>query len=292
LGRPVPNAFLAPVGGALGAALTALGNWQGLFRVRRAIFTRLPFLTLASDVRDVIYLNWVVPMEKVRALVPPGVELLEVDGQTVLTALSYRHGHFAPRLAGPLRMLYPSPRQSNWRLYISRLGGDQTVKGAVLFIKNIFGDPLYTLGTRVFSDVLPSHWARTFEHRTTADGWVLHIDGGKGSAPALACEVARTEKRELPAVFRPFFTDWQAAANYLCLQELAVGEVAGESELAHSGFALPIDVATVIPLQAMSVEVGEFLADCGAGQAPFCFAVPAVHFTVQWEKLVPRRVSA
>ena len=56
-----------------------------------------------------------------RALVPAGLELqrLGPGGRHALfTFLTYRHGHFGPRLLGPLRRLLPSPVQSNWRIHV------------------------------------------------------------------------------------------------------------------------------------------------------------------------------
>lgn len=76
---------------------------------------RLPFLTLHSDVRDVVYVSWLVDAAAAQKLVPAGVTLWQRDGKTPFTVLTYRHGHFGPALPGPLRKLLPSPLQSNWR---------------------------------------------------------------------------------------------------------------------------------------------------------------------------------
>src|SRR5689334_7538016 len=101
------NAFVYPRPGVIGAMLAWLATSRALLRVRRAILPKLPFMRLASDVRDVVYLNWVVPLSAVARYVPPGVTLRERNGMTLFTILTYRHAHFGPALAGPLRILFP-----------------------------------------------------------------------------------------------------------------------------------------------------------------------------------------
>ncbi len=75
-----PNKFYYPKPGILGATLSAIANSRLLGSVRRAILSHLPFVRLESDVRDIVYLNWVVPSELVRAHIPRGVQILEVGG--------------------------------------------------------------------------------------------------------------------------------------------------------------------------------------------------------------------
>ena len=61
----IDHRFRPPRGMLLGALLqrwTASRRWQAL---RRGVMRRLPFLKLASDVRDVVYLNWVVDVAAV-----------------------------------------------------------------------------------------------------------------------------------------------------------------------------------------------------------------------------------
>lgn len=280
------NPFVYPSSSLIGSLFNGLANSRALARIRRAIFSKLPFPTLASDVVDVVYLNWVVPTPLVRHLVPNGLGLRDFNGQTILTALTYRHGHFGPSLAGSLRRCFPSPLQSNWRLYVAQMPKGQREQGVVLFIKNVFDSRLYAVGTRLFSDGLPSHFAPRFTHQRTAHGYRTTIDGGAGSAPSLSADVDVSTAKELPHAFQPLFTSWQGAVQYLTQQESALSEVAGLDQLAHAGIALPIAVDTVLPARARSVALGQFLQACGASTQPFCFVVPAVHFKVLWERLL------
>ncbi|ARU05761.1 hypothetical protein CCO03_14665 [Comamonas serinivorans] len=118
------NRYRHPTTGRWGQALAAAMNHGGWARARRAVMARLPFMTLASDVHDVVYLNWLVPVAAAQSLAPPGLTLWQQGGWTPFTVLSYRHRHFGPAALGPLRRLCPSPRQSNWRLYLADLESD------------------------------------------------------------------------------------------------------------------------------------------------------------------------
>lgn len=266
------NRFESPDRGPLGQLQNLLANSVGLARLRRAVFSRLPFPVLASDVRDVVYASWVVPLADVAGEIPPGVEVLARDGRTIVTALTYRHGGFGPVLAGPLRRLFPSPRQSNWRLYLAK-------PGVVLFVKNVFDSALYALGTRMFSDALPSHHAARFDLASDAAGCRLEI-GGPGSAPGLALEAVTAAARALPPEFAPFFADWDEAVRFLCLQDAAVARIEGEAGLAYAEIDLPIDLGKVQPLAATACAPGDWLAARGVAGQPFCFRVPAVPFRV------------
>lgn len=280
------NHFSYPGPGAFGRLINALANGRELAAIRRAVLSRLPFLTLASDVTDVVYLTWLVPTHAVRDLIPNGMTVREADGQTLLTALTYRHHHFGPSFAGPLRRLFPSPRQSNWRLYAQTMPDGSSADKVVLFIKNIFDSRLHALGTRLFSDALPSHFAPRFTHERTATGYRTVIDGGTGSAPGLSSEVEIASAKVLPDAFKPFFDSWQSAVEYLALQDSALSEVAGIHALAHAGIALPIDIDAIVPAVAKHVSPGAFLLEHGAHAPALCFVVPAVHFKVLWERIV------
>ncbi|MGN6111390.1 MAG: hypothetical protein ACTHOC_00005, partial [Luteimonas sp.] len=190
------NAYVHPSPGFTGRALAAIANNAAIRRMRRALMSLLPFARLASEVEDVVYLTWIVPVERVRPLVPPGVAIVDRAGLTLFTILTYRHGHFGAKCLGPLRRLCPSPLQSNWRLYVEALPGGappaRTVSApTVLFLRNVFDSPLYALGSRLASDALPSHLARGFVHRRSGDGYETRIEPGVGSAPALASTTVR-----------------------------------------------------------------------------------------------------
>ncbi|MBT6493781.1 MAG: hypothetical protein HOL01_04425, partial [Planctomycetaceae bacterium] len=160
-------------------------NSSALIRLRRLLIGWLPFVRLKSDVTNVVYLNWVVPTESVAHLLPDGVRLHEFNGKTILSILTYRHGHFAPAMLGPLRRLFPSPHQSNWRLYVEQINGEPVQQAIVLFFTNCTDSLLYTAGARIFSDTLPCHLAGAIQHSRTGDEIQTTIDPGNGSAADL-----------------------------------------------------------------------------------------------------------
>ncbi|WP_294334544.1 DUF2071 domain-containing protein [uncultured Sphingomonas sp.] len=278
------NAFHSPNHGLRGRLEEWLANNTLLRRLRRSLLSRLPFVTLTSDVRDVVYANWVVPVSKVRQVVPDRIQLVERDGTTVLTVLTYRHTHFGPALLGPLRALFPSPLQSNWRLYIDAVDG-QRRSSLVLFIRNVFDSLLYALVTRVLSDVLPSQTARAFTHACSANDCETTIVDTEGTLGLhLAARVE--EARILPKAFAALFDSWDEAVRSLALQDAAIAQIPDEAALAHSRIDLPIDLRTVEPLQATHIEAGPWLRSLGAEGPPLCFRVPAVRLRALSDTLI------
>ena len=132
------NAFVYPGNGLVGGLINRLVASRILLRTRRALLSRLPFLKLASDVTDVVYCTWIVDVAAVAHLVPPRVTLAQRDGKTLFTVLTYARHHFGPALAGPLRRLFPSPLQSNWRLYVESLPDGVKSDVVAAFLPQIF----------------------------------------------------------------------------------------------------------------------------------------------------------
>ncbi|WP_334012047.1 DUF2071 domain-containing protein [Burkholderia cepacia] len=281
------NAFVYPSAGPVGRLANRLVASRPLLRARRALLSRLPFLQLASEVENVVYCTWLVDVAAVAHLVPRGVTLASRDGRTPFTILTYAHRHFGPRIAGPLRRTFPSPLQSNWRLYVDALPGGVPADRTVLFVKNVFDHPLYALGSRLFSDALPSHLAARFTHAVQDGRYRTLLSGGTGSAPDFHCLAAVSNDDTLPAAFAPFFGSWRDAVAYLSLQHAAVAHVADCDGLAHASIDLPIDIDAVRPLQPVEpVGGGAFLSRIGATGEPLCFVVPDVAFRVLSERVL------
>ncbi|MDR5740411.1 MULTISPECIES: DUF2071 domain-containing protein [unclassified Caballeronia] len=271
----------------MAAGFNRLLNCSTFARARRAVLSRLPFMTMASDVVDVVYCTWIVDTADVAGYIPPGVALMERDGKTLFTILTYAHSHFGPSLAGPLRRLFPSPLQSNWRFYVSTFEGANDAAPTVLFVKNIFDNRLYLAATRMLSDALPSHLAARFEHRVVGRRSMTRIDSGRGSAPDFACGAQLTVSRALPEQFETFFDSWRRAVEFLGLQDGALAHVDDCSRIAHARIDLPIDIDSVRPMEPSGDVIGgDFLQGIGAKGRPFCFLVPGVKFRVLSERLL------
>lgn len=266
----------------------ALANAEGLRALRRRTVSRLPFPALISDVREVLYANWVVDTRALADRIPPGVRVREVGGRTILTLLAYRHGHFGPARLGRARHLFASPLQANWRLYVEAIEGAAPGANTVLFLANIFASLPHALGTRVMSDVMLSQRARAFEHRVDVTGWATGADGA-ADAPWWHLSGTMADGGSLPPAFEPFFSSHGHAVQVLCLQDAAIAPVAGATgALAVSRIDLPIAVDTVRPLAVERYVPGALLRDWGATGEPLCFRVPSVRFRVLSEGLLAR----
>jgi len=282
------NTYRHPRRGLPARLFNLLANARALARVRRAALSCLPFPVLESDVRDVVYLTWMLDVEVVQPFVPAGVRLWQHEGLTPLTVLTYAHGHFGPSRLGPLRSVCPSPLQSNWRLYVDELPGGRPASRTVLFLKNIMNSTLYALGTRVFSDALPTHLASSFHHVCQGNMFSTQILGGQGSAPGLSYRGQLSQDQHLPASFARAFDSWFSAVEFLGCQEAAITPVAGSGRLAYAQIDLPTDLELVRPctIQAESFEC-PFLQKLGAQpDAAFGFVLPRVKFRALSETLL------
>jgi len=269
------NTYVHPTAGLAGRLFARLANSRRIAAARRAVFSRLPFVTLESDVRDVVYLTWMMDAATAQAMVPAGVRLWQRNGLTPFSILTYRHGHFGPSLAGPARRLMPSPLQSNWRFYLEE-------PGKVYFVRNVMDSTLHVLGTRIFSDILRTHLAALFVHARDGEAYTTAIDPGAGSAPLLEARARVSGLRDLPKGLAGAFASWEEAVSFLACQHTAMIEVPGLGRMAESEISLPIPLDEVLPLEVQSVACPTAGADAGP---PFCFAVPRVRFRVLSESL-------
>lgn len=292
LKRPVPvralsNVYKHPRASLFGRLVERIANSIRLAKVRRAIASRLPFPKMASDVKDVVYLTWLVPVEACEGLVPAGVRLWQRDGLTPFTVLTYRHTHFGPSMLKLFRRLFPSPLQSNWRLYLDQPSDGVAPVRTVLFLKNIMDSLAYSLATRVLSDALLTHLAARFDHCRTGDIIRTEIAPGEGSSPALMCTVRCGNDRALSPHFASTFGSWSTAVEFLAYQDAAVSHVENLDRLAFAEINLPIDVTEVLSAQPLGAPpTCSMLSLLTPVDGPMCFVVPSVRFQALSERLL------
>ncbi|WP_239645024.1 DUF2071 domain-containing protein [Comamonas sp. B-9] len=253
--------------------------------------SRLPFMTLDSDVVDVVYMTWLVDEALAAPFAPPGARLWSYQGRTPLTVLTYRHGHFGPRWMGPLRRVMPSPLQSNWRLYLAEPLSDAPPVPTVAFVYNVMDSLAHVAGTRLFSDALPSHWPASFDFRVNPDEAIVDIAPGDGSAPRLAARAVRAGEAVLSPPWSGMFHGWSDAIVRLASQDAAVVEVpTAEGAPARSALAtidLPVDVASVEPLLLDTQTLDcPLLQRLDADPEALCFLLPSVRFSALSERLL------
>lgn len=253
-------------------------------RLRRALSRRWPMPAMVSDVRDVVYVSWWVDVRHAPSP-PPGHHYVVHAGRTPYTILSYLHGHFGPALAGSLRSLMPSPRQSNWRWYLRR---DDAPDGTpvVLFDRNVMDQLPFVAGSRAFSDAMQPHLSTRFEHAVRTDGrGNTRIEGGQGSAPELYLQWQAAAGWE-DAAWTAAFGGHQALLRFLTCQDEAIARTC-DCRWASTRIALPVEIDRLQPLQlegelqcprlqALGVNLTEGLA----------FLLPRVPFRVVSERLL------
>lgn len=253
-------------------------------RLHRALSRRWPMPAMVSDVRDVVYVSWWVDVRHAPSP-PPGHHYVVHAGRTPYTILSYRHGHFGPALAGPLRSLMPSSRQSNWRWYLRR---DDAPDGTpvVLFDRNVMDQLPFVAGARAFSDAMQPHLSTRFEHAVRTDGrGNTRIEGGQGSAPELYLQWQAAAGWE-DAAWTAAFGGHQALLRFLTCQDEAIARTC-DCRWASTRIALPVEIDRLQPLQlegelqcprlqALGVNLTEGLA----------FLLPRVPFRVVSERLL------
>tara|TARA_B110000444_G_scaffold256134_1_gene291883 strand:- start:8969 stop:9862 length:894 start_codon:yes stop_codon:yes gene_type:complete len=281
------NRFVSPRRGPIHWLTAALCNSKLIARYRRKFTSFFPFLKLRSDVKNVVYMNWILETDKLRHLVPRGLELWEKDGMTLFTILTYRHGSFGPSFLGPFRRLFLSPLQSNWRLYLKSAPPNVPQGSTVLFLKNSMSSHLYALGTRVFSDVLATHHPRKFAHKRKNNGFETTLSPGKGSAPELKCYVEESDEKTIDKPFSKLFDSWEDIVEFLSFQDAAVSYTDRDSIFAFSQIELPIDTTTIQPLKLQPEEFSCPMLDNFAPLSePLCYVIPKVRFLATSETLI------
>lgn len=264
---------------AIGWLLDPLANSRFL----RALSEHLPALAFRSDIQHVVYTNYLVPTERVLALVPPGLELQRIgpDGSyALLSLLIYRHGHLGPRIAGPLRHLFPSPIQSNWRLYVS---DPQTGQRGVYFLTTaVMGLP-QALGARFLAEGMPMHVPQNAGLRMTPDGaWRVSLDPGSGSAPDLAALLRTGEQRPATGPWLVAFASYEEMLAYVVPQDRALTAQPWHAWVTRQEIQLDIPLSACQPLAG---DVSSLTAHTLAGDAePFSFLVPSVFFRFDAER--------
>lgn len=264
---------------AIGLLVNPLANSRFL----RALGELLPVLAFRSDIAGVIYSNYLVPADRVSSLVPPGLDLQRIgpDGRTaIFSILTYRHGHLGPRIAGPLRRLFPSPIQSNWRLYVV---DPQTGRRGVYFLTTAVAGLPQALGARFFSEGLPMHVPKSaLLDKTPAGGWLLSLDPGSGSAPDLAALLQPREQWPTTGPWASAFASYEEMLAYCVPQDRAMTVQPWHAWVTRQEIELDIPLSTCQPLTGAisSRVVRELVGDA----EPFSFIVPAVYFRFDAER--------
>jgi hypothetical protein len=245
-------------------------------RVVDAFLQPIPELTMKSEVTDVLYVNYLVPAERVADLVPPGLQLqrLGPDGAYALfTFLTYRHHHFGFALLGPLRKLCPSPIQTNWRIHVEN---PATGHRGIYFVTNAIANTPYALTARLTTEGMPMHVTRG--SLTHASGtYKLVLDPAGGSAPDAELALSKVEEPAFSDAWQACFGSWRGFLEYCVPQDRAMSSQPLKRRISRHEIDLGIPLDSCVPYAG---TVQSQAAKAIAGDAtPVCFYVPSVAFT-------------
>jgi hypothetical protein len=270
-----------PRRGAVGALIDSLAN----ARLPRFLGEWVPAVAFDSDITNVIYVNYLVEADRLERLVPPGLELQRLGPDQrfgLFTFLTYRHGHFGPRLLGPLRRLLPSPVQTNWRIHVRN--PDTGVQG-IYFVSTAITALPNALAARFLSEGVPMHVPLRADLQCGPDGSsTLQIDPGSGSAPDANVRLAPGE----PAMTGPWtecFADFRDFLAYCVPQDRAMSSQPWYDRVTRQEIRLDIPIEACEPLVGTveSRAAREIVGDA----RPVCFRVPAVKFRYDGEVYDP-----
>lgn len=261
----------------LGRPFDALAN----SRLFGALLEPVPEVTMRSDIRDVVYVNYLVLAETAAALVPPGLELqrLGPNGKYALfTFLTYQHGHFGFAFLGPLRRFLPSPVQTNWRIHVT---DPRTKHQGIYFLTNAITSTVPALAARLTTEGMPMHVLQRGLVKREGDAIAITLDPGRGSAPDAEIRLQRSETPTLSGAWAECWPDYRAFLAYCVPQDRAMSSQPLRGRISRQEIDLGIPLDSCAPLAG---TVKSRAADAIAhASEPICFYVPSVSFTFSVE---------
>ena len=236
---------------------------------------------LVSDVRDVVYLNYLGAADRLEHLLPAGLELQRLGPARDLALFSilvYRHGHLGPRWCGPARRVLPSPLQSNWRLYVR---DPRTGRDGVHFLTMTMSRPLYVLGSRLLAEGLPVHTSGRTQVRSRADGgFTALVEPGPGG-PDLRAELVPADARTATP-WRRAYPTYAAMLADVVPQNRGLAVAADGRHVIRQEIQVELDLDTCRPLDG-SVRSRAVREIVGADAEMFAFAFSRGRLTVHPE---------
>jgi hypothetical protein len=231
-------------------------------------------LKLKSDIKNIVYLNWLVPTEKIKHLVPENYKLVQYGDAVLLTVLNYKHGILRPGAFDNVKGIFGSPFQSNWRLYL------EAKEPTVLFISNVMSSLIYSLGSRIFSNIIQAHYPIKFEHDETKS----IIQSGESNANSILIETNPMNKWIIPEAFKSISTNHIELLNNICIQDFSLSKLE-TNKYCLAEINLGFDVNKITPLGVKSFD-SEALKNITKDCECFAFVTPKVDFTSLNEKII------
>lgn len=268
-----------------GRLLSKLADPLAGSRFVRALAELPPVPAFVSDITDVVYVNYLVDVDRLQPLVPKGLDLDRVGpgGRfAVFTFLTFRHGHFGPRLMGPLRRLLPSPIHTNWRVHVKDRRNNRE---GIHFVTNAIDSTVHALAARLMSEGMPMHVLASASLRADGDRVELRFDGGRGTAPDAEAEFRRRTGAPATGPWSAAFGSWRDMLAYVVPQDRALSVQPWHGRVTRQEIRLEIPLDACAPLEG---RVTSRAASAIVGDAePFCFHVAGVRFRFDSEASDP-----
>ncbi|OOG16080.1 hypothetical protein BWD42_22110 [Sphingobacterium sp. CZ-UAM] len=240
---------------------------------------------LRSDISNVVYLNWMIPLDKIQHLIPEGIQVDVIQGKVLFSILTYRHGHFGPAAPKGLRPFYSSPLQSNWRFYIAA-DAKLCKEPTVLFVSNCMSSLPYCLGSRLFSNMMYTHHPLSFIHQCIDGGIHTKIDPGAGSAADLEVICHAIDEWKIPGDFLPISTHPRELLEKIIVQNRALTSQA--LNLSHiATISLDFDFKEIKPLK-IDFFKSHSLYEIVDEEECFAFQIPSLTFFMVNEKKITK----
>lgn len=265
----------------LGLALDPVANSRFL----RALAELPPTPAFVSDITNVIYVNYIADADRLEPLVPPGLKLDRAGPEkrhAVFTFLSFRHGHFGPRLLGPLRLLLPSPLHTNWRIHVH---DPKNNRDGIHFVTNAISNPIHALAARMMSEGMPMHVPDRASLEAGDGRFRLRFGPGTGSAPDLDLDLRPAAAAPATGPWSAAFGSWKEMLAYIVPQDRALSTQPWHHRVTRQEIRLDIPIEACQPLEG-TVTSAAAAAIVGDAQ-PFCFRVEKVRFRFDDEKYDP-----
>lgn len=251
-------------------------------RLARELIGRVPSVNMRSEISDVIYVNYLVPAERLLPLVPVGLELQRVGPgarYALFTFLTYQHHDFGFAFLGKLRRLFPSPVQSNWRIHVF---DPRTGVQGISFVTNAVTHIVPALGARLLTEGMPMHLLARGQVARSADGACeVVLEPGGGSAPDARLSLRPSSSPAWTAAWSECWPDFRAFLAYCVPQDRAMATQGLRRRTVRQEIDLGIPLDACEPL---SGHVTSAAAQAWVGDVPpLCFRVAALEFAFNGE---------
>jgi len=233
-------------------------------------------MKLTSDIKDVVYINFLVNIENIHPDILPSLPILDIGGKTIFTILTYKHGNLRPSFVQSLKWLFPSPLQSNWRFYLEE-------KESIFFTKNLLSSKTVSVMAKYMSQSMDVLYKKDFTHSVKDESISTTIDKRGLALFDMASEVSLSNTFTFPLALLEHFKSDEAILSFLCNQKYAYNEVA-KNVYCKSQIKLEYEYSSLEALDVRSFK-SEWIEKNFGEVEVFAFLMPKVLFQTLNEKV-------